>query len=185
MTAANRRAAAIAAAAIVTVTVLAGCAGSESGGSRVHLYHSIHELAAESAAIVEGEVTSQRTASDLKNSSAVFTISTVTVTAAPKGSGLSAGSTVEVRQEGDSTHVGPAPFLKNGSSYLLYLTPSGLPGPLATQYYVTGGTAGIYEAEATSHTGTSAESPANAFTHVPADEGDTLPAAVDLSDAQG
>lgn len=52
---------------------------------------------------------------------------------------------VEVRQLGTSSMSEvPAAILKQGSTYLLFLTPSMLSGDLAHQYHVTGGDAGIY-----------------------------------------
>lgn len=68
-----------------------------------------------------------------------------------------------------------------GSTYLLYLTPSGLSGALAGQYYVTGGTAGLYTAGSSGGAARSTSS----FSHIKSDEGDRLPADVTLADAAG
>ncbi len=179
----TRRIASIAAAAVIAAAGLAGCTSataSHSDASRVRFYSSVQELAADSTAIVSGTVTAQNTATDI-DPTTVFTISTVTVKDAPKGSGLTPGSTVEVRQFGDSNQVGPAPLLTQGTDYLLYLTASGLSGPLASQYYVTGGTAGVYEAS----TSPQAHSSETTFSQVQPDAGDTLPATVNISQAQG
>jgi hypothetical protein len=176
--------------AVLASLALAGCSsGSEtsgsaatsgSDGSRVKLYSSLPELSADSAVIASGTVTNQRTAADI-DSVTEFTISTMSVSAVVKGSGLASGSTLEVRQIGSAKHPGPAPLMTVGSTYLLYLTPSGLSGPLASQYYVTGGTAGLYIAGSS---GVAARS-SGSFSHINSDEGDRLPADVTLAGAAG
>ena len=82
-------------------------------------------------------------------------------------------STIEVRQLG-STDVDqlPAPILEVGQDYLLFLTPTGLSGGAASQFYITGGTAGYYRSTA-GPTGDRADAGAT-FGKV-GDEGDTLP----------
>lgn len=50
-----------------------------------------------------------------------------------------------VRQTGSVAQSAPTELLTEGEEYLLYLTPSNLPGELASQYYVTGLSAGIYQ----------------------------------------
>ncbi len=187
----NRRVAAITIAAALVATALAGCTSSGSSGSlpgvshadasRVRFYSSLQDLSSDSAAVVAGTVTAQRAAKDIDQVT-VFTISTVTVQRALKGSGIAAGSTVEVRQIGDSTQATLAPLLSKGSSYLLYLTLSGLSGNLASQYYVTGGDAGIYQASSAAQSRSVSPS---TFSRAIADDGDKLPATVDLSHATG
>lgn len=163
---------------------LAGCSsGSEtsgSDGSRVKLYSSVAELAADSVVVVSGTVTAQRTAADI-DPVTPFTISTISVTSVVKGAGLATGAVIEVRQMGSAKQVGPAPLMTVGSGYLVYLTASGLAGSLASQYYVTGGTAGLYAA---SPSGASARS-SNSFSRVDSGEGDQLPSSVTLAGAAG
>ena len=175
------RAAAVGIAAIAAVVLFAGCSSSPttsgSDGSRVKSYSSLAALAGDSTVIVSGTVTAQRTAADI-DPVTPFTISTVTVQAAPKGAGLVAGSTVEVRQFGSTKQIGPAPLLTMGSHYLLYLTASGLSGPLASQYYVTGGDAGLYAAPPSAKGNSS-------FNQMRSDKNDKLPAAVTLTGAIG
>lgn len=77
-----------------------------------------------------------------------FTLSTLELQGTPaKGEGLEPSDKVSVRLLGSADQAGPAPLLKVGGIYLLYLTPSGLDGELASQFNVTGGTAGLYGIE--------------------------------------
>lgn len=172
----------LALAATVAVLTLSGCVPTalqtKSEGSRARLYDSVKALADDSVAVVYGTVASQRVATDID--STPFTISTVTVKAVPKGSGIAPGATVEVRQVGDNTLVGPAPLLSRGDDYLLYLTLTGLPGDLATQHYVTGGEAGLFRAS-----GANSEDGAVQFERMAQDSGDTLPPTLTLAQAQG
>ena len=57
---------------------------------------------------------------------------------------LRLGQVLEVRQAGSAKPLGPSQLLGAGGRYLLFLTPSGLAGPLASQYYITGVDAGVY-----------------------------------------
>lgn len=178
------RASAIGIAAVTAVILLAGCSTSAqpsgSAGSRVKFYSSVSELAGDSAVIVAGAVTAQRTATDI-DPVTTFTISTVTVRSLKKGTALHPGSTLEVRQFGSATNHGPALLLAIGSEYLLYLTASGLSGPLASQYYVTGGNAGLYKAALPS----TSDKDGASFTQMQIDKGDSLPTAVTLAGAAG
>jgi hypothetical protein len=164
---------------------LAGCSSaSTSEGSRVQLYDSVSALADDSSIIVAGTVSSQKTVADIPNGGN-FTLSTFTVTKSAKtDSGHPDGSTITVRQIGSPKASGPAPFLEQGKSYLLYLHPSELDGDLASHFYVTGGSAGIYEtqqnAAARSAGGVTEDTE---FTKAPSDEGDSLPAELTLDDA--
>ena len=145
---------------IAVVSVLAGCSQSSSG-SRATLYDSVESLAADSSSIVVGTVSAQSTEGDV-------TISSVEVTNAPTNSQLGAnlpdhtepaavGDTVEVRQED------PSPALELGNEYLLFLTPTMLPGEATTQHFVTGAVAGLYIRQD------------DEFRRVVRDSGDTLP----------
>lgn len=158
------------AALVASAGILAAC--SEAGsGSRHTLYDSIESLAADSSSIVVGDVTAQSVEGDV-------TISSVAVTNAPAnprlGSDLAdapepaaVGETVEVRQEG-------SPTLEVGGEYLLFLTPTMLPGEAAAQFFVTGAVAGLYVRED------------DGFRRVVPDSGDDLPATITATgDAPG
>ena len=144
---------------IAAISILAGCSQSSSG-SRHTLYDSVESLAADSSSIVVGTVSAQSTEADV-------TISSVEVTNAPTNPQLGAnladrvapvavGETIEVRQMN-------APVLKLSEEYLLFLTPTMLPGEPATQYFVTGAVAGLYVREG------------DEFRRVVPDSGDDLP----------
>ena len=85
------------------------------------------------------------------------------------------GSTVIVRQTGSSSQAPAVPLLKVGEQYLLYLTPSGLDGEQAEQFYVTGANAGIY-AETSS---------GDEYRQVQRQEGEDLPLTVTEEEASG
>ncbi|MGU3410490.1 hypothetical protein ACLBWP_10305 [Microbacterium sp. M1A1_1b] len=175
---------AIASAGLLTIG-LAGCAdASGSSGSRVKLYDSVPTLAGDSSIVISGTVESQKTANDIPNGGD-FTLSTVEVAATAKSDAAHpAGSSVVVRQHGSQKTPGPGALLETGKTYLLYLTPSGLDGQLASQFYITGGTAGVYETQQNAgarSTGNVTED--TEFTKAPSDEGDTLPTELTLADA--
>ncbi|WP_345800856.1 hypothetical protein AAIB33_15495 [Microbacterium sp. AZCO] len=124
----------------VLLVALAGCTQSSSG-SRATLYDGIDALAADSSAIVIGTVTAQHTEDDA-------TVSTVEVDNAPSnpqlaahlddpGTPVAVGDAIDVREIGD-------PLLTVGEEYLLFVTPTMLTGPAASDYYVTGAHAGVY-----------------------------------------
>lgn len=170
-----------------SVVGLSGCSGSSADGSRAQLYSSVDALASDSSIVVAGTVTEQRTARDVENEGD-FTLSTLTVVEAPKSDASHApGASVVVRQIGSAETPGPANLLAPGKTYLLYLTPSGLSGDLASQFYVTGGTAGLYEAvgvpKTNQRSATSAVTDSTKFVHTGADEGDDLPSTIVLTDA--
>lgn len=175
---------AIASASVLAVG-LAGCSSAfSSGGSRAELYDSVASLADDSSIIVAGTVESQETVSDVPDGGA-STLSTFTVAKSAKTDcSHPDGSTITVRQVGSPKTSGPAPFLEPGGSYLLYLHPSGLDGDRAAHFFVTGGSAGIYELQQNAAVRSSGNvSGATAFTKAPSDEGDTLPAELTLDDA--
>ncbi|WJY00377.1 hypothetical protein [Curtobacterium sp. 458] len=172
-------------AAGVFALCLTGCSSAfTSEGSRVQLYDSVPALAGDSSIVVAGTVSSQETVSDLSEGG-VFTLSTFTVTKSAKtDSAHPDGSTITVRQIGSPKTSGPAPFLEQGKSYLLYLHPSELEGELATHFFVTGGSAGIYEmqqSDAARSAGGVTED--TEFTKAPSDEGDELPEVLTLDEA--
>jgi len=152
--------------ALVAVIGLTACAASSSG-SRHTLYDGIESIAADSSDIIIGTVRSQGGDGDA-------TVATVEVENTPTspqlGSNLDVdtgtievGDLIEVRQQTDDT-------LSTGSQYLLYVTPTMLPGDAAGQYSVTGAVAGIYVRDG------------DEFRRVVTDSGDTLPETISLSD---
>jgi len=164
--------------AALATAALGGCASSTAEGSRARLYGSVAELAADSGAVVTGTVDGQRTVRDLPAGDT--TVSEVTVRATAKADReLPAGATVSVRQMGSAAAPGPAALLQPGRTYLLFLTPTGLDGERAEQFFVTGGTAGIWETD-----GGGADE-RSTFTRLPSDDGDVLPERLTLGAALG
>jgi hypothetical protein len=157
-----------AALALALAAVLSGC--SSSSGSRAELYESIDGLAADSAVIVVGTVKDQHVDD-------ATTVSSVEVVNAPANPQLGAelegertaveiGDLVEVRQDVE-------PLLSTGGQYLLFLTPSMLPGDASSQYFITGAVAGLYERDG------------DEFRRVVADSGDTLPDTITITGSEG
>ena len=157
------------------VVVLAGCSSTSTNDgshtSRVELYDSVASMAEDSSAVVVGTVSGQRTVADIDQTTH-FTLSTITVTSTPKSDGsVAEGSTVIVRQIGSVEQPAPTPLLEIGTTYLLYLTPSGLSGELASQFYITGGNAGLYQAKGSVDQQTEEQ----IFIQVEKEEGENLP----------
>jgi hypothetical protein len=161
-------AAALLAAGLLTV---AGCS-SESSGSRARMYDSVSSMADDSSLVVTGTVGEQRVADDVADAGST-TLSTVRVVDTAKtDADHPAGSTVVVRQHGTARSSDPGMLLEEGSTYLLYLAPSALDGDLASQYFVTGGAAGVYVGE-----------DGRSDFRRGMDEGDELPDRLTLADA--
>jgi hypothetical protein len=182
----KRTHATVAAAALASIAFLgiAGCSGSGAHGSRAELYDSVSGLASDSTVVLAGTVEEQNVVQDIPDGGD-FTLSTVTVAETAKAdTEHPAGSTLVVRQHGTEGEPGPAGLLEKGKTYLLYLTPSGLDGDLASQFYVTGGSAGIYvteQNEAARSAGGVVEG--TEFTKQQSDEGDQLPEQLTLDEA--
>lgn len=167
-----------------------GTASTTTTGSvsRAKLYGSVDALTADSDAVIVGTVASTTVARDLDDATD-FTLATVTVLKAVKGA-ADADGTVTVRQTGSAAQHTPETLLKANDVVLLFLAKSGLPGDQASQYYVTGATAGLYEASgdsattlrAAAQTDTAQAASAATFSRVNADSGDTLPATLTLGD---
>lgn len=173
--------------ALTLALVLAGCTttssneGSGGHASRVELYSSVAELANASPEIVVGQVDNQTVAADIDDITD-FTLSEIAITDVVKSSsGLEVGDTVTVRQIGSSDLEPPAPLLKTLSTYLLYLTPSGLEGELGSQFYVTGGNAGLYAAS----NDVQPRSSAPAYEQLQSTPGENLPQVISEPDALG
>lgn len=152
--------------------------GDSRGGtsaSRVELYGSVADLAEDSSIVLVGTVSTQQVATDI-DPTTPFTLSTLTVMdiAKPNGS-FTEGSTVIVRQIGADSRPTATTLMETGRTYLVYLTPSGLAGELASQFYITGGNAGLYQAT----------DKVNVFAQVQQEEGDTLPGELNLQQAKG
>lgn len=167
-----KRIAAVAVALVATSLAVTGCSsGTSIEASRATLYSDVASIAADSSAAVEVEVQSQ----EVVQEDIPYTLSTVTVVTPfqPKGlasalsskSDLASADMLVIRQLGSTEEQSvPAPILEVGQRYLLFLTPSMMKGEAAAQFYVTGGSAGIYRSENGS------------FTHVKSEDADTLPA---------
>lgn len=161
-------------------------------GSRHELYFSIEELsAASTGGAVVGVVRDQESVTEIieEDLTDVVTISTIEVLESVELSGSSAepartiqaGELIQVRQLGDARFDSlPAPLLVVDQTYLLFLTQSELPGDASSQFYVTGGTAGIYRAT------DSGAADAKTYEQVVSEEdSDVLPALISLEDLGG
>lgn len=147
--------------------------------SRATLYDSYADLAADSTLVVLGTVLSQ----DVLHGDVDVTVSTVDIDKVLPAASLGAHvrrqasnpatatpTSVAVRQMGSSAYSElPAPLLTEGTQYLLFLTPSQMPGEAASQYYITGADAGVLLPE---H---------NGFTRMNLESGDSLPTTVSAS----
>ena len=172
----KRHAMAVLIAAVVSVS-LAGCAQGGESGSRHAPYDSLDSLARDSSVIVVGSVTDQ--GEELSGGSPPPSrISTVEVTNTPTnpslgenldtGSGVVAvGDVIQVREDAGAS------LLQIDREYLLFLTPSMLPGGKAAQFFITGGVAGAYQRDG------------EQFTRIVTGGGDDLPATIDIAGAQG
>lgn len=187
--------------AAVAALLLSGCAAEQppeetfsSGdldghGSRAELYESFDELASDSAVVAIVEVRSQEVVYDLDGQQP-FTLSTAAVVESMAMESLGTGlpsdlaprgetpSEVVVRQMGgDGLPIEAA--LEPDRTYLLFLSPSGLEGALASQYYVTGATAGVFVPTSDVEAAGAAET---TFEHLGPYEGDSLPEQVTPAD---
>lgn len=109
--------------------------------SRVQLYDSVASIADDSDLVITGKVSSTKVVRDVDDLTD-FTILDVTVAQVLRGT-LDVDH-VTVRQTGSANQGSAERLLSEGSVVMLFLTSSGLPGNLATQYYVTGANAGVY-----------------------------------------
>lgn len=162
-----------------------GSAGSGAELSRVRLYANVGELAADSKLVVTATVTSQSVADDI-DPRTDFTISRMTILKSMRGSdSVKAGDEVVVRQLGSSEQAPPVPLLDQGQVYLLYLTPSGLTGKLAEQYYVTGANAGIYVQQSASKASVGSSAEGSTYVQVQRQNAENLPPSLSDSQAVG
>ena len=145
----------IVAAAGVLIATAACTSSGGMEGSRHALYDTVDVMAADSALVVVVDVTDSSRSGDLPRQPE--TVATATVLESYHPEGLAAndgrspdeatgpGSVITVRQLGTAgMQATPAPILLSGSQYLLFLVPSGLPEAPPSEFYVTGGEAGIF-----------------------------------------
>lgn len=146
--------------------------------TRTKTYSSQDELIKDSALIVIGVAESQTVARDL-DPDLDFTITQFNVLRTIKGT---PARTIMVRQTGSVAQGAPTEILTKGEEYLLYLTPSNLPGKLASQYYVTGLNAGIYQKQDPSAADRTSQSNLDSdviYTRADPDPADHLPMSID------
>ena len=161
----------------VVSTGVTGCVQSGASGSRHAMYDSIDALARDSSVIVVGSVTDQR--EDLSAGapppSRISTVEVINTPANPSlGENLDAesapvavGDVIDVREDAGAS------LLRPGQEYLLFLTPSMLPGDEAAQFFITGAVAGAYERDG------------DQFARIVTDSGDDLPDTFQIADTQG
>ncbi len=138
--------------------LLVGCAQpmTYSSSSRVKLYGSTAELAADSAMVALVTVIKQQEYPATDSTSA-YTASTAVVGQQFRPQGISEkstlnekypiGSEVIIRQLGSKSMIdedGKNSTLSDGGTYLVFLTLSGVVGAQANEFYITGVTAGLY-----------------------------------------
>lgn len=186
-------------AAVISLSLLLGGCGTDNavvnsssnmgGMSRVKLYDSEKSLADDSVAIVIGRVTDQSVERGILDDSTDFTINDISIFSKIKGGDeVDPGNVIKVRQTGSEEQVSGDKLLDDGVTYLLYLSPSGLDGALSQQYYITGATAGVYQAdESSSNTVNMQNDNGNGFIfkRVNADSGDNLPETINRNQLEG
>lgn len=185
------------AAFLLGVLSLVGCSGPSGGssGSRAQIYDSVTSLAADSTLVVVGIAGDQRVVEDIETDFP-FTLTQFEIVRSANvsrlGENLSmtdrrgvSDAEVTVRQVGSDASNSPTALLESGRSYLLFLTPSQLPGELAQQYYVTGGNAGLYGTDLSAsqiRQRGSTIATVTTFTQVDPEPGENLPAELSVTD---
>lgn len=163
----------------LAIAVAAGCAPLLQQGvhvDRVTLYPNVASLAKDSSEIIVATVRSQRVVNDIPDDPTFsYTITSADVVeVVDTQKQLAIGDLVEVRQVGTNTSPTPVPLMTKGTTYLIYLTLSGLSGDRASQYYITGSNAGLYVAAGNDE-----------FKQVMKEDGEGLPATIKLANAKG
>lgn len=125
---------------------------STGSASRVTLYGSLDELVADSGAVVAGTVVEQGPGPDGTTVSTidvarVFAPSTLGSTSPEPVVQVPESGTVRVRTFGGAVSSVPTTSLVPGATYLLFLTPTGLPNAEDDEFFITGVVAGLYEAQ--------------------------------------
>lgn len=161
--------------AATATPLLASCSGTSAEGhlSREKIYPDVSAMAKDSDLIVIGTVVANRVAADVDGVTD-FTLATVRVDEVIGSRKTAPGLSVVVRQTGSARQAAVVPLLVEGKSYLLYLTLSGLPGELSTQFYVTGANAGVYIGDG-----------GDVYQQVQKQEGESLPKTIKKSNAKG
>lgn len=162
----------------VTILVAAvGCASveSHSSGSRHELFASVRDLSAASSMVVVVDVIDQKVEGESIPNTVSIVVPIESFTPDGLGSALDvepskAGDQIVVRQVVVELDKGAYPVLSVGGRYLLFLTPTMLEGEQASQYYVTGGSAGVYSVDG------------ETYIHGPFEEGDQLPEKLTATD---
>lgn len=164
--------------------ILTGCSTNSMhlDGSRAALYDSVAAIAADSGVVATVKVGSQV----VLEAEIPYTVSTVEVeqTFSPDGlgenlpeearGGVMTGDRIDVRQLGTAEYASlPAPLMKTGSTYLLFLTPTMLKGEAGADFFVVGGNAGIYSSDG------------KTYTHGEFPDGDKLPEVLSEADLAG
>jgi hypothetical protein len=167
---------------------LTGCGGAgapddESRGvpDRGYFYESLDELAGDSDLIVTGLATSNEERREANDPSLDWTITTVKIASTIKSeSGDLTGTSIVVRQTGSKARpIMGWPILVEDTTYLLALQESKGPDALPSEYFISGGSTGLFEASDDSRDG------APVFKAVARDSGDDLPEAVTTTDLAG
>ncbi|AZS45274.1 hypothetical protein E1I21_10230 [Microbacterium oleivorans] len=165
-------------AALITTLAVAGVAGCSSittgsSGSRAELFDSVQSLTAASSAVAIVDVVDQYSVDE----STPITVSTVrpVEVLTPERLGEASKTAIDalpkevvVRQVPVSLEK--SPVMRVGARYLVFLTLSGKDDAAQNDFYVTGGSAGVYEARD------------DGFVHGPFEEGDTLPETLSMED---
>lgn len=164
---------------------LTGCGGAgapddESRGvpDRAYFYESLDELAGDSDLIVTGLATSHEERREASDPSLDWTITTVKIASTIKSeAGDLTGTTIVVRQTGSKAHpIRDWPLLVQDETYLLALKKSDGPDALPSEYFISGGSAGMYKASDDLRDG------ASVFSAVARSSGDDLPKDVTPTD---
>lgn len=152
------------AAILLIAFTLGGCGQTSHGeGSRSRLYSSLEELAADSPVVVVAAGDERDVDARMSRTSTASTVVDVV-----RGD-VEVGNQLIVWQMGTPEAPGPSPLLSARSRYLLFVTPTGLDGAAPNEYWVVGGTAGLWS------------DAGGSYVRV-ADEGDALPSTITLDE---
>ncbi len=164
--------------ALVTALAVAGVAGCSSittgsSGSRAELFGSVQSLSAASSAVAIVDVVDQYSVDD-STPTTVSTVRPVKVLT-PERLGEASETALDALPKEVTVRQVPVSLekstvMKVGARYLVFLTLSGKDDAAQNDFYVTGGSAGVYEAQD------------DGFVHGPFEEGDTLPETLSVED---
>lgn len=140
----------------LAVASLSGCTVEGSHGSRSDVYDSVADMLTDTSDVVVGTVVKREPVDGEQGDDITFVTLEVKAvhTPAEAGTGLPEGynvatvregSNIVIRQHGLPTYEETlAPFLEEGESYLLFLSPANNEGEAASQFTIVGVTAGAY-----------------------------------------